>query len=65
MKSDKIINKENCLSNSPAIVGLAAQADVILHSTDIFGQGKMVLINHNQDWYRLMITKQGKLILTK
>ncbi len=37
----------------------------ILDSKDIFGVRKLVLIKHHQELYRLTITKQGKLILTK
>ncbi len=37
----------------------------ILDSKDIFGIGKLVLIKHHHELYRLTITKQGKLILTK
>jgi len=41
------------------------KADLIVHSSDIFGANKLVLIQHRDDFYRLMITRQGKLILTK
>jgi hemin uptake protein HemP len=34
-------------------------------SQDLFGDSKQVMIRHNDDWYRLMITKQNKLILVK
>lgn len=44
---------------------LTAQADLIIHSSDIFGERKLILIRHNNDWYKLMITKQNKLILMK
>ena len=44
---------------------LAARASLVVHSQDLFMDGNLVLIRHGQDWYRLMITKQGKLILTK
>ena len=40
-------------------------AGLVLHSSDIFGKSKFVLIRHHDQWYRLAITKQGKLILTK
>lgn len=41
------------------------RAGLIVHSEDLFGGDSLVLIKHKNDWYRLMITKQGKLILTK
>ena len=44
---------------------LAAQAGLIIHSVDLFGEKRLVLIRHNEDWYKLMITKQNKLILMK
>ncbi|OFZ54061.1 MAG: hypothetical protein A3D92_14850 [Bacteroidetes bacterium RIFCSPHIGHO2_02_FULL_44_7] len=34
-------------------------------SQEIFGEAKMVMIQHQETIYRLMITRQGKLILTK
>ena len=34
-------------------------------SKGLFGDGKLVLIEHENTLYRLMITKQGKLILNK
>ena len=43
----------------------ALNASLVIHSSDIFNGGNLVMIRHGQDWYRLMITKQGKLILTK
>ncbi len=44
---------------------LTKQADLIIHSSDIFGEKGLVLIRHNDGWYKLMVTKQNKLILTK
>ena len=37
----------------------------ILRSKELFGAEKLVLIEHENAVYRLMITKQGKLILNK
>ncbi len=51
----------NCLDVST----LLSEASLVLHSEDLFGKGRLVLIQHKDHWYRLMITKQGKLILTK
>lgn len=44
---------------------LIRRAGLILHSDDLFGDSTLVLIQHREDWYRLTITRQGKLILTK
>lgn len=40
-------------------------ASLVVHSSDLFGDGNLVMIRHGEEWYRLMKTKQGKLILTK
>lgn len=53
--------KDQCMKESD----LFGRASLVIHSSDIFARGKLVLIEHNREWYRLMITKQGKLILTK
>ena len=37
----------------------------IISSEDLFGDGKQVLIEHGSSTYRLIITRQGKLILNK
>lgn len=37
----------------------------VLRSTELFGGEKLVLIEHDGATYRLMITRQGKLILNK
>lgn len=34
-------------------------------SRDLFGGGKLVIIRHEQEDYRLQVTAAGKLILTK
>ena len=36
-----------------------------LRSQELFGDEKLVLIEHENTVYRLMITRQGKLILNK
>ncbi len=54
------------MNTQPPIVDLIDKASLVIHSSDLFGEeGRLVLIKHNDDWYRLMITKQRKLILTK
>jgi len=45
--------------------GLTASEHLVIHSRELFGEKKLVLIEHCSNMYRLMITKQGKLILTK
>lgn len=37
----------------------------ILRSSDLFSGNSEVVIEHNKGFYRLMITKAGKLILNK
>jgi hemin uptake protein HemP len=36
-----------------------------LHSAELFGTGREVVIEHAGEEYRLRLTRQGKLILTK
>jgi len=52
--------------------GLAAPASLspstgvpVLRSEALFGEHRELLIQHAQDTYRLRVTAQGKLILTK
>ncbi len=48
-----------------SISSLASLASLVIHSSDLFREKRLVLIKHRDDWYRLMLTKQDKLILTK
>ena len=50
-------NKESCFTSTP----------IVIQSRDLFGSetNKMITIQHRDIFYRLMITRQGKLILTK
>ncbi|UDM17417.1 hemin uptake protein HemP [Vogesella sp. XCS3] len=48
--------------NAPA---LPAELLDIISSDSLFAQRKALLIEHNGQQYRLQITKQNKLILTK
>ena len=43
------------------------QADelLVMESTRLFGANRVVVIKHQGEFYRLSVTKQGKLILTK
>ena len=43
----------------------SAEESRVILSSELFAGGKTVLIRHDNGVYRLMITKQGKLILTK
>ncbi|MDD5461768.1 MAG: hemin uptake protein HemP [Methylococcales bacterium] len=36
-----------------------------LHSKELFGEAREIVIEHAGDEYRLRLTRQGKLILTK
>jgi hemin uptake protein HemP len=44
---------------------IAVQASESVQSTDLFKGQKSILIEHNGHNYRLQMTRQGKLILTK
>ncbi len=44
---------------------IAATPNPELDSRDLFGDLRQIHIQHNDETYRLSITKQGKLILTK
>jgi len=37
----------------------------LVKSRDLFADNREVIIEHNEDFYRLSITKAGKLILNK
>jgi hemin uptake protein HemP len=45
----------------------AKQADelLVMESARLFGANRVVIIKHQGELYRLSVTKQGKLILTK
>ena len=42
-----------------------SQTNRVIDSSELFKGEKRVLIRHHGDLYRLMITRQGKLILNK
>jgi len=59
-------NKERAVGEEKkSQAGLTASENLVIHSSELFGEKKLVLIEHCSNMYRLMITKQGKLILTK
>ena len=43
----------------------AAATPPLLHSRQLFGDGREVLIEHQGEVYRLQLTRNGKLILIK
>ncbi|WP_431021581.1 hemin uptake protein HemP [Chromobacterium phragmitis] len=43
----------------------AAASPPLLHSRQLFGGGREVLIEHQGELYRLQLTRNGKLILIK
>ncbi len=50
----------------PCVHQGAAQASrPRLHSKELFGTAREIVIEHAGDEYRLRLTRQGKLILTK
>lgn len=57
--------------DTPVAVRLPANAQAdpamspLIRSEQLFADGKALLIEHNGQQYRLQITKQNKLILTK
>ena len=62
---ESLANEPGGIGEEENISSLASSANLVIHSSDLFGEKKLVLIKHRSDWYRLMLTKQGKLILTK
>jgi hemin uptake protein HemP len=46
-------------------VGLAVDAVPVVSSRDLMGTGRLVVIRHGTEDYRLQVTGSGKLILTK
>ena len=49
----------------PTVTGPQAPVRPRLHSADLFGAVREVVIEHAGEEYRLSLTRQGKLILTK
>lgn len=64
MRKDDRDNLETFLG--PEILrGARSGPKRVLDSRDLFGNDKVVLIKHQDQFYRLMITRQDKLILNK
>lgn len=52
-------------SSRRAVAANAVQPKTEFDSRELFSGLRQIQIQHNEDTYRLSITKQGKLILTK
>jgi len=65
------MNKELNDSVEPSDLALFSKQDIApalrqrLRSTELFGTAREVVIEHAGEEYRLRLTRQGKLILTK
>jgi hemin uptake protein HemP len=49
----------------PAKQGITPALRLRIHSTELFGTAREVVIEHAGEEYRLRLTRQDKLILTK
>lgn len=56
---------KNALTGKTAPVFCCRPAEEAIDSREIFGEKRSVWISHGEQLYRLQITQQGKLILTK
>lgn len=61
------MNKHTSDSINPVNVAFSTKQDITprLHSAELFGAVREVVIEHAGEEYRLRLTRQGKLILTK
>jgi hemin uptake protein HemP len=65
------MNKKSNDSLAPSDLTLSVKQDMVpalrqrLQSTELFGTAREVVIEHAGEEYRLRLTRQGKLILTK
>lgn len=65
------MNKKIPDTTESSNLALSAKQDITpalrqrLHSAELFGTGREVVIEHAGEEYRLRLTRQGKLILTK
>ena len=65
------MNKKLHDSLEPLDIALFTKQDITpalrqrLHSAELFGTAREVVIEHAGEEYRLRLTRQGKLILTK
>lgn len=56
---------KNTPSSTPARPVAPRQDPPCLHSHDLFSAGNEIRIEHHGETYRLRLTRNGKLILTK
>ena len=56
-----------CEAASPSAGGLekSVEAALVIDSQNLFAHGREITIRHGQELYRLRITRNDKLILTK
>lgn len=65
------MNKHQPASIEPLGLAISTKQDITsasrqrLHSTELLGTAREVIIEHSGEEYRLRLTRQGKLILTK
>lgn len=52
-------------SIDPELIQDKGSSPRVFESRDLFDKEKVIIIRHENNSYRLMITKQGKLILNK
>jgi len=65
MQAVDIVNKETNPPAHPPRQGADSRQTGIVESHDLLGPGGRLEIRHRGEIYRLSITRQGKLILTK
>jgi hemin uptake protein HemP len=61
-------SQKSCLSNQQAATGEARAITIVAHKIDsleLFSGTREIIIVHGDDSYRLRLTSQNKLILTK
>lgn len=63
------MDKKNFATIAPVIIepklSITQATQPRLHSKELFGSAREIVIEHAGDEYRLRLTRQGKLILTK
>lgn len=59
------MNSKPCLDSLPVHPPGSENAPQELHSSELFGNSRLVVIRHEGEAYRLLITKNNRLILQK
>ncbi len=62
MRADDL---DPAMNKSKTLLPEIGRQEKILKSIELFAGCREILIEHNREYYRLMITKAGKLILNK